>query len=167
MVIANNGNVGIGTTNPQTNLHVNGMVRMGSETVTAQAPTYPNGGMIIRRLYTVGTVVTGATIAATPEIAFERDGTNGGFRVNNYSTAVFLTCNCMGVKSSGASVNRVYNNLAAGLTQVYTNADNVVFMHCIFGDPFLSISGHITEITLTRQHSDYYWMGNIMSTYNQ
>jgi hypothetical protein len=71
----------------------------------------------------------------------------------------------MGTNAAGASVNRAYNNLVSGITQVFTNADNVVYFHCMFGDPFNA--GHISEVTLMRQAADYYWIGTIMSTFNQ
>jgi hypothetical protein len=61
--------------------------------------------------------------------------------------------------------------LAAGVTQVFTDAQGVVRFDCIFGDPYSS-AAHTTKVTMFRQQSaalgfDYYWNGFVESTFNQ
>ncbi|WP_317896730.1 beta strand repeat-containing protein [Aurantibacillus circumpalustris] len=156
------------TSNELFRIKGNGYFKMGSETGTGQPPNYPvgAGGMMIRRLYTTN-ITAGEIIARTADIILERDGTNGGWRVNNTGISALSVCNCMGTNSAGAAVNRAFNNLVSGITQVYNNTDNIVFLHCIFGDPYFSANGHITEVSLTRQSTDYFWIGTVMSTFNQ
>ncbi len=143
-----------------------GHFRMGNETGTGQGPTYPFGssGLVIRRIFTTNTFA-GEVIARTDQMTFERDGSNGGFRITNTSGNGNEVCNCTGVNSAGAAVNRAMNNIAVGVAQVYTDAQNIVFMHCIFGDPFNA--GHMTEVSITRQFPDYFWVGTVTTTQNQ
>ena len=157
---------GAGTSNEIFRVNGTGHIKMGNETGTAQGPVYPvnSNGLIIRRIFTNFTAA-GSIVARTDNLLFERDGTNGGFRVNRTGGSGLEVCNCMAVNSAGGAVNRALNNLAAGVTQVYTNADNIVYLHCIIADPYSS--GHSTEITLTREFADWYWLGTIMTTFNQ
>jgi hypothetical protein len=162
------GNVGIGTTNALVKLQISGQIRMGSEAGTSQPPTYPTGGgnngLIIRRIFTTN-IAAGQIVAVTDEINLERDGTNGGWRVNRFGPTTNQVCNCTGTTSTGATLGKAFNNLGTGITQIYNNAENVVFIHCIFGNPYNS--AHTTEVTLTRNATDYFWMGTTISTFNQ
>lgn len=142
-----------------------GMFKMGTETGTNQGPVYPSGGgMMIRRIFT-SNAIAGAIVARTDNLQFERDGSNGGFRINMIGGSGLQVCNCMATTSAGASLNRALNNLPAGVTTVYNNLDNIVYLHCIFGDPYGAT--HITEITLTREFPDFFWVGTVMTTFNQ
>jgi hypothetical protein len=157
---------GAGASNEVFRVNGTGHVKMGNETGTSQGPVYPvnSNGLIIRRIFT-NIIAAGSIVARTDNVLFERDGTNGGFRVNRIGGSGLEVCNCMAVNSGGGAVNRAFNNLAAGVTQVYTNADNIVYLHCIVADPYST--GHSTEITLTREFADWYWLGTIMTTFNQ
>lgn len=143
-----------------------GHFRMGNETGTGQGPTYPFGssGLVIRRIFTTNTFA-GEVVARTDQMTFERDGTNGGFRITNSSGNSNEVCNCTGVTSAGGALNRAINNLPIGSTQVYTDGQNIVFLHCIFGDPYNA--GNMTEVSLTRQFPDYFWVGTVTTTQNQ
>ena len=153
------------TSNELFRIKGSGLIKMGTETGTAEGPLYPSGGgMMMRRIFT-SLIAAGSVVARTDQVIFERDGTNAGFRVNRTGGSTLLTCNCMGTNAAGASINRAYNNLVSGITQVFTNAENVVYFHCMFGDPYNA--GHISEVTLMRQAADYYWIGTIISTFNQ
>jgi hypothetical protein len=194
MNITTAGNIGLGVANPTTMLHVAGgayinnntfignaaspstlqvagAVRLGSEAGTSQGPSYPAGtyaanGLIIRRVFT-NIIGAGGTVAVTPDLSFERDGSNGGFQITKIAGSSLLVCNCTGVNSSGITVSKALNNLGAGTTVVFSNVENIVYFHCMFGDPFFNASQHITEITLTRQATDYFWVGTMTTTYNQ
>jgi len=157
---------GAGTSNEVFRVNGTGHIKMGNETGTAQGPVYPvnSNGLIIRRIFT-NITTAGSIVARTDNVLFERDGTYGGFRVNRIGGSGLEVCNCMAVNSGGGTVNRALNNLAAGVTQVYTNADNIVYLHCIIADPYSA--GHSTEITLTREFADWFWLGTIMTTFNQ
>lgn len=202
MNITNTGFVGIGTTNPSSQLHVigntllqgnttisgtsqslgnltvgasstatanirvYGAVRMGTEVGTAQAPAYPfnSGGMVMRRIYSTITTSNSA-VAITDFVRFERDGTNGGFIVTRTGGNGLETCQCSGVTSTGLTLNKVFNNLILGSTQVYLDTENVVYLRCMFGDPYGG--QNMTEISISRWPSDYFWMGHLISTFNQ
>ncbi len=157
---------GVATSNELFRINGTGHVRMGNETGTAQGPIYPvgNNGLIIRRIFN-NVLTAGSIVARTDNIQFERDGSNGGFRVNVIAGSNLQVCNCVGVNNIGLPLNKAFNNLALGVTQIYTNAENAVYFHCILGDPYGA--GHITEVTLTRQATDYYWVGTITTTFNQ
>jgi len=143
-------------------VRIPGMTRLGSETGTPEAPGggIAYTGLVVRRINTTNTVA-GTVVARTNVMTLERDGTFGGFRIT--STA-FMDVACMGVNSSGVSVNRVLN-LSAGVTALYTDATAMVFFHCSFGDPFGL--GHLTEVSLSRSPGDYFWIGTVTSTFNQ
>ncbi len=52
-----------------------------------------------------------------------------------------------------------------GFVQITDDADNPVFVHIIFGNPY-----HVqycTEVTLFRIDGDHYLLGNVHSTWNQ
>lgn len=164
------GNLTVGTSAALPNdARVFGAIRVGNETGTSMGPSYPSGsnGMILRRVFTNQFNIAGEIVAITDNMSLQRDGTNGGFRIVNASTVApgNEICNCMGVNSVGGSVNKAFNNLGLGATQVYNDLENIVYFHCIFGDPFNA--GHITEITFTRQFADWFWMGTVLSTFNQ
>jgi len=140
---------------------------MGSETGTGQTAQYPStngGGLVMRRLFTSNTTA-GEVVARTDQMTMERDGTTAGWRINRAGGSAVQVCNCMGTNAAGTSVNKAFNNLASGVTQVYTNAENIVYFRCMFGDPYAA--SHITEIMFTRQHTDYFWVGTVTSTFNQ
>ena len=145
----------------------NGLLKMGSETGTGQTAQYPStngGGLVMRRLFTSNTTA-GEVVARTDQMTMERDGTTAGWRINRAGGSAVQVCNCMGTNAAGTSVNKAFNNLASGVTQVYTNAENIVYFRCMFGDPYAA--SHITEIMFTRQHTDYFWVGTVTSTFNQ
>lgn len=164
-----NGNVTVGVSAAApADIRVFGQIRFGSETGTSQPPTYPTGssGMTIRRVFTSNTAA-GQTVATTPDLSFERDGSAGGFRITRISASIQLVCNCTGVVAGGTPITRNFSSLPAGSTVVFSNADNVVYFNCMFGDPFFSGTSHVTEISLVRQNGDFFWVGNIISTQNQ
>jgi len=142
----------------------NGLIKMGTETGTGQPANYPSGGMMMRRISSTN-ITAGEIIARTDLLTFERDGTNGGFRVTRSGGNGKEVCNCTAVTSAQTNLSRMYNDLTTGTTNVFANTDNVVFFHCIFGSPY--VLGHQTEITLTREYPDYFWVGTIITTFNQ
>ena len=64
-----------------------------------------------------------------------------------------------------ANFYQVLSSAGAGVTQVYTDAQNVVYFRCNFGDPYEQ--GQQTEVVMTREVTDFYWAGTVTSTYNQ
>jgi hypothetical protein len=154
------------TSNEIFRINGTGHMRMGNEIGTGQGPTYPFGGngLVIRRIFTTNTFA-GEVVARTDQMTFERDGSNGGFRITNSSGNGNEVCNCMGVNNAGVAVNRAINNIGLGATQVYTDGQGIVFLHCIFGDPFNA--GHMTEISISRQFPDFFWVGTVTTTQNQ
>ena len=75
----------------------------------------------------------------------------------------------MGIDATGAQKNFYTNvsTLATATTfQIYSNSQNIVHFECTFGDTFTT-AGHVTQVTLTRWNTDFFWMGTVNSTYNQ
>jgi hypothetical protein len=162
MSITNGGDVNIAG-----NLNVNGngkvgMIYMGSGTGTTEAPGTP---IIVRRA--VSTVTTEGNIVATTDwLSLVRDGTNGGFNiVHSLAWDYNGIVTCMGMKSSGVAVNKYLSVAKNTTTQLYSDADAVVYFQCNFGDPWLT--GRVVHVTLFRQDGDSYWLGTIVSDYNQ
>jgi hypothetical protein len=50
--------------------------------------------------------------------------------------------------------------------QIYSDSQNVVHFECTFGVTF-NFANHLTQVTLSRYGTDYYWSGNVISNYNQ
>ena len=156
-------NVGIGTTTPLAKLQVAGTIRMGSETGTSEAPNYPANGLVVRRINSISTAA-GQIVAKTNLINLERDGSAGGLQINT-SSGTSQVCNCMGINNTGVFVGKSLNDLAVGITPLYSDAENMVFIHCIFGDPYGKM--HLTEVNITREIVDHNWIGTVTSTFDQ
>lgn len=137
------------------------MIRVGSETGTTQLPIFP--GVVIRPTRSASTAA-GNIMARTNLLTLERDGTSGGWQMTNTGGDENEAINCTGLTSAGAAVNKRLT-LAAGTTAIYTNAEDIVYMSCMFGDPFSS--GHDAQVTIHRHRNDYYWTGFLVSNYNQ
>jgi hypothetical protein len=167
----NGGNVGIGLglTTPKSDslLQVKGMVRMGSETGTSEAP---DKSIMVRRIKStssaVGQVVA---ISAGGAMTLERDGTTGGFVIKN-TTAGNGVIAATGLDQNGNAVNFYKVLFATGqTTQVFTNTQAMGHFHLSFGEPF--IGGDMTEVVLTRfeggGNDTTIWVGTVTSTVNQ
>jgi hypothetical protein len=154
-------------------LQTDKMIHTGSESGTSQVPGIGGAiydGLVVRRIIdTSQTGAAGRVIARTDTLTLERDGTLGGWRITRTGATGGLedhkTIVCQGVDTSGVTVNFVNTALPMGTTAVYTNAQAITFAHCAFGNPFLS--GHVTEVTLLRAGADAFWVGNVISTFNQ
>jgi trimeric autotransporter adhesin len=163
-LIRASGGVGIGTANPTAMLHVAGPVQIGSGTGTFETP---DKALIFRRLRSMD-YTTGRVVARTDKLTLERDGTSAGFRIVNVASPGPTTIAATGLTGAGATVNFVTTlsgAASAGITAVFTNAQNVVSFRCTFGDSYGP--GELTEVSLTRYGSDYFWMGTVNSTFNQ
>jgi trimeric autotransporter adhesin len=163
-LIRASGGVGIGTAAPNAMLHVAGPVQFGSGTGTAETPDKP---IIFRRLKAMNPNI-GNVVARTDKLTLERDGTPGGWRIVNVASPGPTTIAATGLTLAGATVNFVTTlagAASAGTNTVFTSAQNVVSFRCTFGDSYGP--GELTEATLTRYGSDYFWMGTVNSTFNQ
>ncbi len=150
---------------------VTGLLRVGSETGTSEAPN--QSGLVVRRInslsFTTNSVVAIArNNGNTANVSLMRDGTAGGFVVRYPASPGNVTIACMGIDSSGASKN-FYTSLAnpgtAGAVQIYTNSQNIVSFQCTFGNTYNA--GHVTQVMLSRYVTDSFWVGTVTSTYNQ
>jgi hypothetical protein len=94
-------------------LQIKGMVRMGSETGTTEAP---DKSVLVRRIKST-VVATGQIVARTDTLTLERDGTAGGllihWSVNPGGSGIFGNCavSATGVTTGGAVVS-MHNALA-------------------------------------------------------
>ena len=161
-----------GTQSPSARLDVNGAtrvrgtVRMGSEAGTSEAPS--PAGMVLRRINSTDSTA-GQIVARTDSLTLERDGSNGGFLIRYPASPSYLTIACMGIDNAGNQKNfyrALSNPSTAGTVQIYTNSQNVVHFECTFGRTFDS-DQHLTRVFLSRYDADYYWSGDVVSTYNQ
>ncbi len=164
LVLGNGANVGIGTTAPAAKLQVTSGIRLGSETGTYESPIYPDGtGLVVRRARSTSSTA-GNAAAVTDYLRLERDGTSGGWRINNNGAVPYLSCHCTGVTNTGAVIGKALTP-PIGISTVFTDAENVVFIHCLFGNFYAG--GHTTEVSLSRTAGDFWWYGTLNSTYNQ
>lgn len=142
------------------NLWIGGMVRMGTETGTAEGP---GSSIIVRRLYSTDNTA-GNALAITNDMRLERDGTNGGLRVTTLNINR-LNITCTGITSS--STQLIYRNdfSSAGTFQVFTDAQGVVHYDCSFGYYYLGLTH--SHVVMDRRPADYFWVGFLTSTTNQ
>jgi hypothetical protein len=144
-------------------------VRSGSETGTSQPPSVGTTtgyvGLISRRINSTSTAA-GQILARTDFLTLERDGFNGGLRIN-YPVPTLGNQNvaCTAVTSIGVVMGKAFNLIAPSITQLYTNADNIVSVNCTFGDSYLL--NNITQVYLQRFPGDNYFAGTVTSTFNQ
>ena len=148
------------STTQAASFRINGTMRMGNETGTTQPATGP---IIVRESLSTNQT-NGNIVAITDDMQLQRDGTNGGLKIvvnSSFSRAIA----CTGVTRTGGFVGFVDEFNAATTATVFTNAQAVVRYDCTFGNYFGS-RDH-TRVVMTRDGSDYYWMGFIESTFNQ
>jgi len=148
---------------------VTGLTRSGSETGTSQPPTVsstPYAGLVVRRINSSITTA-GQILARTPKLRLERDGTVGGLQLAYDASNQIRNLICTGVNSSGATVNRVFTvpNEGSGVISVYTDSQQVIYANCSFGNTFGL--GSLTQVFLQRYPNDFYWVGTVISNYNQ
>lgn len=157
------------------NLRTNGLVRSGSETGTSNVPQIPlvsgpYNGLVTRRINT-GTATAGTIVARTNILRLERDGTAGGWRIANDASSGSgeenQSVHCLAVNASGGVVAARLQPVISttGTTPLFTNAQNIEFMQCSFGNAYAP--GHLTQVTLQRYGGDFYWTGTLTSTFNQ
>ncbi len=142
-------------------------VRSGSETGTTQLPSVGTTGyigLVSRRINDTSFATAGRILARTDILTLERDGTNGGLRINNATGASFQNVACTGVTSAGAVIGRAFI-APLGISSVFSDAQALVSVNCTFGDSFLL--NNVTQVSLQRYPGDYYWVGSVTSTFNQ
>ncbi len=156
------------------NLRTNGLIRAGNETGTSETPQFESSigtynGLITRRINTTDETA-GQVAARTNVLRLERDGSFGGWRIaNDVLTGMESrqTVHCLGVNNAGAVIAaRIqFGSGAAGTTVLYTNAQNIEYMQCSFGNTYNT--GHQTQVVVQRFTADRYWVGTVTSTFNQ
>ena len=81
------------------------MFRVGSEAGTDTEPGFPTGatGIIYRRISDIS-LSAGHAVARSDALTFERDGTNGGIRINNAASPnnPYQLLYCQGISSAAA-----------------------------------------------------------------
>jgi len=173
LVIQQDGDVGIGTTSPGARLHVNGLVRSGSETGATEALNadgFPYAGMVMRRVVSTSQTA-GNVLARTTRLRVERDGTVNGLRLA-YDAGGLMDQIAYGtaMRANGAIVPIVINlsgTTSAGNTPLWsaTTFADVVRVDVAFGQTFNTAD--LTELTLVRSQGDNWWVGSLRSTFNQ
>jgi hypothetical protein len=127
----------------------------------------PNG-LVTRRIRSTNKAVN-QVVARYNQGTLERDGSNGGFILRYNANPGRITIVAMGMTAAGASVN-AYQFLdspgTAGTATIFTDAQNVVFFRCQFGDVYDQNQEH-TEVSISRTANDFYWAGFVTSTFNQ
>jgi hypothetical protein len=175
--ISTNGNVGIGTTTPNSDslLQVKGMVRMGSETGTSEAP---NKSILVRRINSTsdatGQVVARCLSESGNVMTLERDGSNGGLVLkltgSNFNSGG-IQVSGYGITAGGAFVGVNIIGLANNsTTQIFTDAQRICNCRLSFGEPLNDTDLTTVEmmrVVDTSANNDYYWTGTVMSTVNQ
>lgn len=155
------------------NLRASGLMRVGSETGTTNAPFINNGGsydgLVVRRINSLA-ATAGNVAARTNYLRLERDGSNGGWRIANDALpeGEVQTVHCLGFTNSGTILTvriTLSTGTAAGTNQLFTDAQNIEYMQCSFGNTYYP--GHTTQVTVQRYSGDYVWVGTVTSTFNQ
>jgi hypothetical protein len=114
-------------------------------------------------------VAVARTYGSVTNITLVRDGTAAGFQIQYPANPGSVTIACMGMDTNGVARNfytYLPNPATAGTIQIYSNSVGVVHFECTFGITY-SAGQHLTQVTLSRYGTDYYWSGTLTSTYNQ
>jgi hypothetical protein len=149
-------------------MRTGGTLRTGSETGTSQPPNFD--GLVVRRIDSTN-AAAGEVVARTYQVRLERDGTFGGLRIawDAFSGGDNTTVNCMGINSLGGAVNHYSRPVPitgpAGTAQIFSDTQGLVYTTCSFGD---SVFGHhVTQVTMQRAPGDNFWVGTVLSSFNQ
>ncbi|MDB4954865.1 MAG: hypothetical protein JWO36_2434 [Myxococcales bacterium] len=153
-----------------------GLVRSGSEAGTTDLPstglaTYD--GVVHRRIVSAANTA-GRVIARTDNVTFERDGTNGGLRIQwTKPAAVAFSVACNGVDDGPGTQARDLEHAAndtcgsGGTTctdTIFTSGTNATYVSCMID----STTGHSTHLVLHRlSRNAATWQGFVESTFNQ
>jgi len=147
---------------------IGGLLRSGSETGTAEAPS--PAGLVVRRINSTSTgQISNSVVAVSGALTLVRDGTYGGFQIKYPASPGFVTIACMGFDTNSVQKNFytfLANPSSAGTVQIYSSGQNVVHFECTFGNTFNG-NQPLTQVTLSRYYGDYFWSGNVISTSNQ
>jgi hypothetical protein len=153
------------------NAQISGLLRSGSESGTSEAPN--PAGLVIRRINSISQISNQIVAVVRSQngtnLNLIRDGTVAGFQISYPASPGNVTIACMGIDNTGTARNfytALANPTSAGLVQIYTNAQNIVHFECTFGVTF-NPGQHLTQVTLSRYFTDYFWSGNVISTFNQ
>jgi hypothetical protein len=173
--ITTNGNVGIGTSTPNSDssLQVKGLVRMGSETGTSEAPTR---SILIRRINStssaVGQIVARGLTFGGNVITLERDGTPGGLVLKAGPVAGDAQIVGFGINTSNTMVpfQNIFYGAASASVQVFTDAQKISYLRLSFGDAFNPAD--FTTVEMMRfvdnlGNNSGNWIGTVTSTVNQ
>jgi hypothetical protein len=165
---------GLGT---DVNARIQGMMRMGSETGTSEGPQIngpqgPYRGLVMRRIFSTDSSAS-SVVARAAFMELQRDGTDAGWRINVTTppSQGEYVITCTAVDRSGFNRNRTIQFSSGGIFTVWSNSDDITFMHCLFGDP--ANEGHTTEVSLHRfsgpgfSQGQKKWVGHLTSTFNQ
>ncbi len=175
MVLDLNGHLGIGTTTPNSDssLQVKGLVRMGSETGTTEAPTRP---IMFRRINSsetaTGTEVARSLTAGAGVITLERDGTSGGLVLKATGSVGDAEIVGFGINTSSAVVTTqsIFYGGTTASYQVFTDAQKISYLRISFGDAanpadFTTVEAMRAVDNLGNNLSS--WIGTVTSTVNQ
>ena len=151
-------------------LHIDGTLRMGSETGTSEGPNYPaaSTGLVHRRIRS--TVVTsGSVVAIAGSVRLERDGTNGGFKVENTSPSTNPNFKCFVMNFAGAVSGRSVTVGAGSTQQLVDTADNIVMLDCQaqYSHPNANNDEAMSMQLSRTSFADNIWSGFVTSTTNQ
>ncbi|HEY5913419.1 MAG TPA: hypothetical protein VJA21_22760, partial [Verrucomicrobiae bacterium] len=147
-----------------------GLLRSGSETGTSQLPNRP--GLVIRRINSTSSA-NGQILARTDVLTLERDSSTSGLLIRYPASPGVQTINGLGMSNTGTlvPVHLVLNSPAtAGTQALFANAQRIVHAQVSFGNTYNA--SHLTQVVLDRSDdgssiNDNYWIGTVISTYNQ
>jgi hypothetical protein len=147
-----------------------GLLRTGSESGTSEVPTIfggAYGGVVVRRVNSTN-LTAGSIVARTNDMTLQRDGTAGGFRFAWPAGNTGRMAACTGVQNTGATKGFAFTvplSSAGGTQSAYLDTDNMAMVDCQFGDPF--DAAHSAFVHLVRYFPDGFWVGYLISTFNQ
>lgn len=151
-------------------IHIDGTMRMGNETGTSEGPNYPaaSAGLVHRRIRS--TVITnGSVVAVAGTVRLERDGSAGGFKVENTSPFTNPNIKCFVMNFAGAVSGRMVTVGATSTLSLVDTADNIVMLDCQvqYSHPNANLDEAMSvQLSRTSFGADI-WSGFVTSTTNQ